>query len=102
MPANSMQGRTLLPAVTPVPGRAGTRITLLAPLVAFTVCGMVVPLRLTLNMLLRASLVAFSTAGGTSFVLPHPRPKFPPPPPAATRAPQLEDSPPLSTFEHRE
>src|SRR5213080_4768052 len=33
MPASSTQGRTLLPAVTPVPGRAGTSTTVLAPLV---------------------------------------------------------------------
>ena len=37
MPASSTQGRTLLPAVTPVPGRAGTRTTVLAPLVPLTV-----------------------------------------------------------------
>ena len=35
IPASSMQGRTLLPAVTPVPGRAGTSTTVLAPLVPF-------------------------------------------------------------------
>ena len=43
---------------------------MLAPLRPFTVWGTVVPLRFTLNMFLRASLVAFSTAGGTSLALP--------------------------------
>ncbi len=70
MPANSSTGRTLLPAVTPVPGRAGTSTIELAPLVPLTTCGMVVPLRFTLNIALRASLVAFSTDGGTSLALP--------------------------------
>jgi len=51
----------------PVPGRAGTRTTLLAPLVPLTVCGIVVPLRLTLTICLRASLVAFLD-GGRDFV----------------------------------
>src|SRR5438477_12231117 len=64
MPASSTQGRTLLPAVTPVPGRAGARTTVLAPLVPLTWCGMVVPLRVTFTRLLRASFVAFSTAIG--------------------------------------
>ncbi len=43
IPTNSTQGRTLLPAVTPVPGRAGTSTTVLAPLVPLTMCGIVVP-----------------------------------------------------------
>ena len=56
MPASSTQGRTLLPAVTPVPGRAGTRITVLAPLVPLTVCGIVVPFEIHLEHLLAGVL----------------------------------------------
>src|SRR5580700_6404508 len=101
IPASSTQGRTLFPAVTPVPGRAGTSTTVLAPLVPFTVCGIVVPFRFTLNICLRASLLAFSTAGGTSFALPYPIPIFPRRSPETTRAPKLNVRPPLTTLEQR-
>ena len=44
--------------------------SVLAPLVPLAMCGIVLPLRFTLNIFFRASLLAFSTAGGTSLALP--------------------------------
>src|SRR5262249_46617147 len=73
MPHASSTSRTPGPALTPVPGPAGTRMTRLPPKRPMTRCGMVSPLswifrcRLSVSW---ASLVAFSTAGGTSFALP--------------------------------
>src|SRR5205807_4251225 len=67
--------RTPGPAFTPVPGPAGTRITLLAPYLPITRCGMVLPrseIFLVRWMLPSPSLIAFSTDGGTSLALPYP------------------------------
>ena len=50
--------------------RGPDTITGITPLRPLTVCGIVLPLRLILNIALRPSLVAFSTAGGTSLALP--------------------------------
>src|SRR5262249_3785250 len=46
-PQSCSTSRTPGPALTPVPAPAGTRITLLAPYLPMTRCGMVVPLRET-------------------------------------------------------
>ena len=70
MPQASRTSRTPGPALTPVPGPAGTRMTRLAPKRPMTRCGMVPPLRVILFICLWASLTPFSTAGGTSFALP--------------------------------
>src|SRR5262249_26959616 len=73
MPHTSSTSRTPGPALTPVPGPAGTRMTRLPPKRPMTRCGMVSPLRETRLRRLSASwasLVAFSTAGGTSLALP--------------------------------
>jgi hypothetical protein len=73
MPHASSTSRTPGPALTPVPGPAGTRMTRLAPYRPTTRCGIVSPRIWILAWRRRrpsASLVAFSTAGGTSLALP--------------------------------
>ena len=70
MPAASQTARTAAPAITPVPGLAGTRMTRAAPKCPMMVCGMLVPCMAMVIMLREPSLTAFSTAGGTSLALP--------------------------------
>src|SRR5262249_35217767 len=73
MPHTSRTSRTPGPALTPVPGPAGTRMTRLPPKRPMTRCGLVVPrseTRFWRRSVSWASLVAFSTAGGTSLALP--------------------------------
>ncbi len=73
MPQACSTSRTPGPAFTPVPGPAGTMITLLAPYLPMTRCGIVLPRIETFferATLPSPSLMAFSTAGGTSLALP--------------------------------
>src|SRR5262249_21941169 len=73
MPHTSSTSRTPGPALTPVPAPAGTMMTRLLPYLPMTRCGMVSPLSETFFCRLSvswASLVALSTAGGTSLALP--------------------------------
>src|SRR5262249_60022099 len=73
MPQASRTSRTPGPALTPVPGPAGTRMTRLPPKRPTMRCGIVSPFIWTLTWPLSrfwASSEAFSTAGGTSLALP--------------------------------
>ena len=61
--------------ITPVPGLAGSITTREAPNLPMTRCGMVLPRTATFfdrPTLPSPSLMAFSTAGGTSLALPYP------------------------------
>ena len=70
MPAHSTSARTAPPAITPVPGAAGSRSTMPAPSRPVTWCGIVVPIIGTSNILRLASSTPLAIAAGTSLALP--------------------------------
>src|SRR5579872_1462757 len=100
-PADSRTARTVFPAMTPVPGRAGIKTTRAAPNRPSTVCGIVVSWSATWIELRLVVLTAFSTACGTSEALPYPQPTFPRLSPSTTSAVNVKRRPPLTTQAQR-
>ena len=77
-PANSNTALAGPPAITPVPSLAGLMITLVAPFIPTTSCGIVLPSIIgILTTFLLASCLAFLTASDTSAALPVPSPTNP-------------------------
>jgi hypothetical protein len=101
MPADSQTARTAAPAMIPVPGLAGNRITFEVPLQPSTRWGIVPETTGTSTRFFIPSLIAFSTAGGTSLALPYPQPTLPFPLPTTTSPAKLNRRPPFTTVAHR-
>src|ERR1700722_11707296 len=95
IPAASRQARTAPPALTPVPGAAGRRMTCAVPDFATIACGIVAPIIGTGNIFFRADSSALRIASGIPRALPRPTPTEPLLSPTTTRIDQLAVLPPL-------
>src|SRR3972149_5116191 len=101
-PAASSTARTPPAAITPVPGEAGLRNTSAPPCSATISCGIVVPLKCTGFIFLRARSVPLRIASGTARLLPTPTPTRPLLSPTTTTVRNAKRRPPLITFATRE
>src|SRR3989441_978119 len=97
-PITSNTARMGPPAMIPVPSYAGSMITLEEPCFPVTACCSVPFLRVTRNILRRASSSAFCTATGTSRALPLPMPTAPSPSPTTVSAAKPRIRPPFTTL----
>src|SRR5688572_28129935 len=97
-PITSKTARIAPPAMMPVPSEAGCISTLAEPWRPITAWCSVPLFRFTLNILRRASSIAFCTATGTSRALPLPMPMLPSPSPTTVSAANPSTRPPFTTL----
>src|SRR5687768_14103494 len=97
-PITSNTARIGPPAMMPVPSEAGCMSTLAEPCRPITAWCSVPLFSLTLNILRRASSIAFCTATGTSRALPLPMPMLPSPSPTTVSAAKPSTRPPFTTL----
>src|SRR6185503_15211822 len=97
-PITSNTARIGPPAMMPVPSEAGCIRTFAEPWRPITVWCSVPFFNLILNILRRASSIAFCTATGTSRALPLPMPMLPSPSPTTVSAAKPSTRPPFTTL----
>src|SRR5690606_5506903 len=97
-PTASNTARTAPPAITPVPGAAGIRLTRAPPYFPFCSCGSVTLLRGIRTKFFLASSIAFAIALATSLDFPRPWPTTPFSSPTTTIAENPKARPPLVTL----